>query len=93
MNWDQVASEVSSIVSAVAPIASAVLPEEAAAIGIAAAIIKGAAAAEPTAMALINQVNTGMAPTSAQLAAYYASYVADDDALNADIASHLAGAK
>ena len=91
LNWDTIAQDVAAGVNAIAPFAETLAPETAPAIAIINKIIAGAIAAEPTAVALVQQIQSGTVPTQTQLAQYYANYQADDDALNADIKEHLAG--
>lgn len=89
MNWTAISQEVANGVNLIAPFASALAPEAAPAILIINRIIQGAVAAEPAAVALVQQIQSGTIPTQTQLAQYYAQYQADDDALKADIDAHL----
>lgn len=93
LDWSAIANGVSTGVSLLAPFAETLVPEAAPAIGIIEKIIAGAVAAEPTAVALVQQIQSGQVPTQTQLAQYYATYQADDDALKADIDAHLAALK
>lgn len=89
LNWDTIVSDVSKAVDVLAPIAATLVPESAAAIGIATKIVQGLIAAEPTAVALVTQITSGTPPTPEQLASFYSTYQADDDALEEDIEEHL----
>lgn len=93
LNWTTISNYVTEGVTILAPIAEAAVPEAAAGIAIADKIIAGLIAAEPTAVALVEQIQAGTPPTQTQMSEYYANYQADDDALNADIAAHLAALK
>jgi len=85
IDWDVVAAKVSEGVSALAPIAETLAPEAAPAISIITKIITGLAAAEPTALAFVRQVQSGTPLTSTQLQQYYESYKTDDDAFKAEL--------
>ena len=90
IDWEALAQKVSEGVTILAPLAEGMVPGLAPAITIASKIIQGGIAAEPTAVALIQQIQAGTPPTQDQLKSYYANYQTDDDALNADIQEHLA---
>lgn len=92
LDWDEIAQAVAkgvSILAPLAPFAETLVPAAAPAISIVEKIIAGAIAAEPTAVALVKQIQSGEVPSQTQLAQYYANYQADDDALKADIEAHL----
>lgn len=89
-DWEAISTDVAVGVSILAPFAETLVPEAAPAIAIVNKVIQGAMAAEPTALALVKQIQSGTPPTQTQLAQYYAAYQADDNALKADIEAHLA---
>jgi len=89
MNFDQIAQLASKIIAAAAPIAETVAPGEAAAIELGASVLTGLANAEPTAVALVKQIQSGTDATPAQLAEAYANYTKKDDALAASIDAHI----
>lgn len=93
LDWDEIAHSVASGVNALAPIAASFVPGAAPAILIVEKIISGLIAAEPAAIALVKQIQSGEVPTQTQLAQYYTQYQSDDDALKADIEAHLAAIK
>lgn len=93
LNWETIAQKVAEGVNALAPIAETLVPEAAATIAIVNKIIQGAMAAEPTAVALVQQIQSGGVPTADQLAQFYANYQTDDDTLKADIDEHLSTLK
>lgn len=89
-DWQAISTDVAAGVNILAPFAETLVPEAAPAIAIINKIIQGAMAAEPTALALVQQIQSGTPPSQTQLAQYYAAYQADDNALKADIEAHLA---
>lgn len=90
INWDAVTNGVAQGVAALTPIIDIAAPEAAPVLDIINTILKGAAAAEPVAVALVTQINSGTPPTPTQLQAVIVAYNTDDDALNADITAHIA---
>lgn len=90
IDWNEISADVSAGINLLAPFAETLAPEAAPAISIINKIIQGAMAAEPVALALVDQIKSGTPPTQTQLSQYYANYQADDDALKADIEAHLA---
>lgn len=88
-DWNKIADGVVKGVDVLAPVIAAAMPEAAAIAAIINKIVDGLAAAEPAAIALYEQIKSGTPPTTTQLAAYYATYQADDDALKVAIQQHL----
>jgi len=91
--WDEIVAGVNGFVTAIAPlvpVAEVAFPGGAAAISIGEKIVQGVIAAEPTAVALYNQIVGGTPPTAAQLQAFEDGYEADYLTLKADIAKQLA---
>jgi hypothetical protein len=87
---DDITKGVTTVVDVLAPVASVAFPQAAVAIAIGSKIIQGVIAAEPTAIALFNQIKGGTPPTPAQLAQFSADYETAYQKLNADIAAKLA---
>lgn len=87
---NSIISVLSTVISALAPVVSAAAPGASVAIAIGQKIITGVLAAEPTAVALYNQIMGGTPPTQAQLQ----QFIDDNDAANlktdADIDAALA---
>lgn len=77
--FDSISSVLSTVLSVLGPIASAALPGAGVAIGIGSKIIAGVLAAEPTAVALFNQIKNGTPATQAQLQ----QFIDENDAANA----------
>lgn len=90
INWLAVGTAVQKGVAALTPLIDTAAPEAAPALDIINTILKGAVDAEPVAVALVKQIQAGTPPTPEQLQAVVAAYRADDDALAADIAAHIA---
>jgi hypothetical protein len=90
IDWTDVAIKVNTIIQTGAPVAELLLPAWAPAIAIAAKVLQGAAAAEPTAVALVKSIQAGTPPTAAQLQSFSTAYEADYQQLHADIAAQLA---
>lgn len=91
--WDDVVNGVTKFVNAVSPLlplAEAAFPGAAAGIALGEKIVQGALALNPTAIALVKQIQSGVPPTAEQLKAYQDSYEADYQQLKADIAAQLA---
>lgn len=85
-----IVDEVSMFVSLVAPIVEIAAPGSSAAISVGSKILQGVLAAEPSAVALYDQIKSGAPVSEDDLKNYEADY---DDAyqqLNADIAAKLA---
>lgn len=93
LNWEVIAEKVSEGVAVLAPIVSAAFPEAAVAAGIINKVVQGLMAAEPTAVALVKQIQSGAPATPDQLAQFYSTYTHDDDALKANIDAHIAALK
>ncbi len=91
--WEEmVARGVSAMITTVSPVIYVADPAAGAIITLGSKILSGLVAAEPEAVALVNQIMSGTPPTPAQLAAYAASYEAAYQQLNDDIAAKLATA-
>jgi len=88
--WDTVATVVGDVVTLLTPIAEAALPGAAEAIALGTKIVQGVLSAEPTAVALFNQIKSGTPPTVTQLQQFEADYEASYQQLRADIAAKLA---
>ena len=93
MNWKTIAANVSSFVQAAEPVIAAAVtiaaPEAAAGVAIGEKIIQGMLAAEPTAMALYNQISGGTPATPEQLQQFEADYEDAYQQTKADIATAL----
>lgn len=94
MNWDNIAAQVSNFLNAAAPLVNGVVatfaPEASAGLSISEKLLQGVIAAEPTAVALVQQVANGTPLTGAQIAAFEANYETDYQKTKADIAAALA---
>ena len=90
MDWTKISSLVMTIVNDGAPVAEQLLPEYAPAIQIAAKLLTGAAAAEPTAVSLVQTIQSGQAPTPAELQTFATDYETAYQQLHADINTQLA---
>jgi len=90
MDWTDIANKVVSIITNGAPIVEELVPAWAPAIQVATKILQGAAAAEPTAVALVQSIQSGTVPTPTQIQQFSAAYEADYQLLHADIAKQLA---
>jgi len=94
LDWNKITQKVAEIVSALEPFANVavgvVAPEVAPALVIGEKIIHGLINAEPTAVALVNQIKSGAEPTPAQLQQFSDNYEASYQKLKADIAAKLA---
>lgn len=92
MPLETIVSDVSSVVGALAPIAETLDPALAPAIAIGVKIVQGVLSAEPTAVALYNQIKAGTPPTADQLKQFQADYETAYQQLQADISTKLATA-
>ncbi len=90
VNWDAVANVAGEVVKLLEPIAAAAVPGAAEAIAIGTKIVQGVIAAEPTAVALYEQIKSGTPPTPAQLQQFEADYEDAYQTLRRDIAARLA---
>lgn len=90
LDWATIAADAGKVVAALAPIAESALPGASAAIALGAKIVQGVMDAEPTAVALFNQIKSGTPPTPEQLQQYASDYETAYQKLNADIAAQLA---
>lgn len=90
IDWAKVLDDVNSGVQVLAPVVGALLPETAVAAEIIKKIIAGAAASEPAAVALYNQIIGGQDVTEDQLKAYIADNEAANDELHDEIVKQLA---
>ena len=90
MDWTKISSLVMTIVNDGAPVAEQLLPEYAPAIQIAAKLLTGAASAEPTAVSLVQTIQSGQAPTPAELQTFATDYETAYQQLHADINTQLA---
>lgn len=90
MNWTDITSKVVSFVNEGAPLIEDLVPAWAPAIQVATKLLQGAAAAEPTAVALVKSIQSGQAPTPDELQAFASDYEAAYQTLHADIATQLA---
>lgn len=87
--WETIVTDVTAIIGAIGPVLDVASPAVGAAITVASKVIAGVAAAEPTAVALYDQITSGTLPTAADLQAFAASYEGAWQKLNADIAVQL----
>lgn len=92
MDWDDLIKKVTTIVNDGAPVAEELVPAWAPAISLAAKLLTGAAQAEPVAVGLVQTIQSGQAPTPAQLQSFASDYEAAYQQLHADIATQLAAA-
>lgn len=86
IDWSKVASGVATAVNLVAPAVELIAPETTVAIEVAKRIIVGAAAAEPAAVALYNQIIGGQTPTADDIKAY----IVDNDNANQELHDEIA---
>jgi hypothetical protein len=89
-NWSAIATDAGDVVAALAPLVALAAPGASAAISIGVKIIQGVIAAEPTAVALYNQIQDGTPATAAQLQTFASDYETSYQKLNTDIAVKLA---
>lgn len=85
-----IVDEVSMFVSLVAPIIEIAAPGSSAAIGIGSKILQGVLAAEPSAVALYDQIKSGAPVSEDDLHKFAADYEDAYQQLNADIAAQIA---
>lgn len=82
--------EVSLFVSLVAPIVEVAAPGASAAISVGTKLLQGVLAAEPTAVALFDQIKSGAPVSDADLQKFAADYEDAYQQLDADISARLA---
>lgn len=90
VDWTDIANKVVSIVTQGAPVVEELVPAWAPAIQVATKLLQGAAAAEPTAVALVQSIQSGQVPTPTQIQQFSTDYEAAYQTLHADIATQLA---
>lgn len=90
INWGAIPGQVVAFVTGAAPLAEMLVPAWAPAIQIGAKLLTAAANAEPTAVGLVQTIQSGTPPTPAQLQAFAADYEDAYQALHADIATQIA---
>ncbi len=90
MDWEALARQAASVVTALAPVVETLDPALAPAIAIGVKVVQGAIAAEPTAVALYEQIKSGTPPTQTQLQQFEAAYEDSYQQLQADIRAKLA---
>ncbi len=90
MDWKAIEKGVVEVVTALAPIAETALPAAAPAISIGVKILQGVIDAEPTAVALFEQIKSDKPPTADQLQQFAADYESSYQKLDADIKAKLA---
>ena len=90
MDWNDIVSKVSQVITTGAPLVEELVPAWAPAIQIAAKILTGAANAEPTAVALVQTIQSGQPPTPADLQQFANDYEAAYQQLHADVAAQIA---
>lgn len=90
INWDGVANTAAEVVKLLAPVAEAAVPGAAEAIAIGTKIIHGVIDAEPTAVALYEQIKSGVPPTVTQIKALNDAYEASYQTLRAKLAEQIA---
>lgn len=93
LNWDAIASTASEALTLLTPVIEAAVPGAAAGIAIATKIANGVIDAEPTAVALYNQIKSGTPPTQDQVKALNDAYEASWKALHDDLTAQIAAAK
>lgn len=89
-DWEAILQTVEQGINALAPIISVALPGSGVAINLVERIAQGVIAAEPSAVALFKQINSGGGVTQEQLTAYINDNDAANAQLQADIATKLA---
>lgn len=92
MDLSKIIPGVMTIINDGAPIVEELVPAWAPAINIASKILAGAAQAEPTAVALVTQIQDGQPPTPAQLQSFATDYETAYQALHADLTAQIAAA-
>lgn len=90
INWSALPGQVTAFVTGAAPLAEMLAPQWAPAIQIGAKLLTAAAAAEPTAVSLVQDIQSGTTPTPAQLQQFATDYEDAYQALHADIAAKIA---
>ncbi len=89
MSWDKIAAEAVSALKLIEPLLTAASPAAGAALAVAEKIGQGVLAAEPTAVALYNQIKSGKTPTGDELRVAMDDYEAAYQELKADIAAKM----
>lgn len=90
IDWTALPGQVAAFVNDGAPVAEALLPQYAPVIQIGAKLLTAAANAEPTAVSLVNTIQSGNLPTPAELAQFSTDYEDAYQALHDDIAAQIA---
>lgn len=90
MNWDMIRNSVVAAIKLGTPIVATAFPGAAYALNIANHIVQGVEAAEPSAMALKNSIESGNIPTNEQLEEYAKRYNLSSEALEDDINKKIA---
>ena len=88
--WETILADVTTIINVISPVLDIVSPAIGASVSVASKVLAGAAAAEPNAVALINQITSGAPVTVDQLQAAISAYDAAYVQLDTDIAAKLA---
>ena len=88
--WEAILADVSAIIGAIAPVVDLASPTIGTALTVVGKLSASAAAAEPTAVALMAQIKSGTPATPDQLATAISAYEAAYAQLDADIAAKLA---
>lgn len=90
IDWADLGNKVSTLINAGAPVVELLEPQWAPAIQIASKLLTGAVAVEPTAVAIVKNIQSGQAPTPDQLQSFATTYEDDYQALHADLAAKIA---
>lgn len=92
MDWTDIVSKVSTFITDGAPAVEELVPAWAPAIQIGTKLLAAATQAEPTAVALVKSIQSGQAPTPAELQSFATDYEAAYQTLHTDIAAQIAAA-
>lgn len=92
INWDDLVVKVTTFVNDGAPVVEELVPAWAPAIQIGTKLLTAAANAEPVAVGIVKQIQSGQAPTPDQLQQFSTQYEAAYQALHADLAAQIAAA-
>lgn len=86
-DFEKLAAEVSAVISAVTPVVDVLAPGASKIVNIAAGVLKAAVAGEHDAVALVNQIKSGVPLTADQMHAIDAAYDDAEARLEADAAA------
>ena len=86
-DFEKLAAEVSAVISAVTPVVDVLAPGASKIVNIAAGVLKAAVAGEHDAVALVNQIKSGVPLTADQMHALDAAYDDAEARLESDAAA------